>query len=428
MHWTASCPRLLPHEFAARSTYGEVADTTLVDWPLSYDEIAPWYDRAEDRLGVTGTHGIPMLPGNNNYKVLEAGARRCGYTDVDTNHMAINPQPRDGRPGCQQLGFCTSGCAVGAKWSTLYTEIPRGEKTGRLELRTEVFATRIHVDANGRATGVTYRDAKGVERMQKAVCVAGNVVETTRLLLNSRTDSLPQGVANSSGLVGRNYMRHVSVQVIGLMPGPVDFHRGAHVAGIVKDERVFRPERGFVGGFIMHTVPFTPEILAKNLMPGVWGPELTRVLDRYRNLAGLLICGEDLPQASNRVYLHPTEKDEHGLPVPVVHYERHPNSIALKSYAWGRGRRIYESLGATDVFEMGDNIPATHNMGAARMGTDPRASVCNPYGQTHDVANLFVSDGSLFPTSGSGNPTLTIVALALRQAEHIAGRMRANRL
>ncbi|MFB3077688.1 MAG: NAD(P)-binding protein, partial [Lysobacterales bacterium] len=129
-HWTASCPRLQAHEFQARSTYGKIADTTLVDWPIDLQELNPYYSLAEDRMGVTGTHGIPRLPGNNNYKVLAAGARTLGYTQVDTNNVAINSRPRDGRAACLQIGFCTSGCVVQAKWSTLYTEIPRAERTG----------------------------------------------------------------------------------------------------------------------------------------------------------------------------------------------------------------------------------------------------------------------------------------------------------
>jgi len=156
MHWTASCPRMQAHEFKARSTYGEVADTTLEDWPVALDDLAPYYAAAEHRMGVTGTHGIPRLPGNNNYKVLEAGARKVGYRDIDTNNVAINPVPRDGRGACLQTGFCTSGCVVQAKWSTLYTEIPKAEQTGHFELRPQCMVTRVVHDANGRAVAVEY--------------------------------------------------------------------------------------------------------------------------------------------------------------------------------------------------------------------------------------------------------------------------------
>ena len=213
MHWTAACPRLQPHEMRARSTYGELAGASLVDWPITAAEIAPFYDRAEDQLGVTGTHGIERLPGNNNYQVLEAAAKAVGYKDVNTNNMAINSAPRNGRPGCLQLGFCTSGCVIGAKWSPLYGEIPAAEATGHFELRANSMAVRITHDNRGRANAVEYLDATGARQTQQAsaVCVAANVADTTRLLLLSSSGKYPRGLANSSGLVGHNYMHHEHV-------------------------------------------------------------------------------------------------------------------------------------------------------------------------------------------------------------------------
>lgn len=428
MHWTATSLRMQPHEMKARSNYGDIADTNLVDWPLDYDELAPYYDEAENRMGVTGTHGIPRLPGNNNYKVFAAGAKKVGYRDINTNNVAINPEPRDGRPGCLQLGFCTSGCKVGAKWSTLYTEIPEAEATDHFELRTECMAVRINHDTNDRASSVEYLDVNGQlhEQKARAVCIAGNVVETTRLLLNSTSDSFRDGLANSSGQVGRNYMRHVLAGVVGRMPGPVNLHRGTHQAGVCTDERGFDPERGFVGGILFLTVPFAPEVFARLLIPGAWGERITSVLEDYDHLAAMLVHGEDMPQESNFISLHPSRKDPYGLPVPVVHYEEHPNSRKLMRYALERGKKMYESLGAKDVFEMVDVFPATHNMGTARMGTDSKTSVTNPYGQTHDVQNLFISDGSVFPSVGCENPTLTIVALAMRQADYVLRQLAGN--
>ncbi len=421
MHWTASCPRMQEHEFRARSTYGEIADTNLADWPIGLQELEPYYDRAEDKMGVTGTHGIARLPGNNNYKVLESGARALGYSAIDTNNVAINSAPRDGRTSCLQLGFCTSGCVVNAKWSTLYTEIRKAEATDHFELRPDSMAYRITLDENGRVDGVTYRDKQGQSITQKArmVCVAGNAVETTRILLNSHNERFPEGLANSSGQVGRNYMRHFAVPVIGIMPGPVNMHRGTHQAGIVKDERHHDPQRGFSGGFLFLTVPFTPEIVAKIVLQDLWGERLAGIMQQYTHMAAMLVHGEDLPQQNNRITLHPTEVDQNGLPVPVIHYATHPNTAAMKTYASARGRAVYAALGAREIFVAPDVFPATHNMGVARIGTDPAQSVCNSWGQTHDIENLFVSDGSLLPTVGCENPTLTIVALVLRQADYI---------
>ncbi|HEY7840248.1 MAG TPA: GMC family oxidoreductase [Gammaproteobacteria bacterium] len=424
MHWTAACPRFLPHEFKVRTTYGALPGANLADWPFDQEELNPWYDRAEDVMGVAGTHGIPPMGASNNSLVLMAGARNLGYTQVDTGHVAINPAPRDGRAGCLQLGFCTSGCATGAKWSTTQSEIPKAEKTGNFELRTGCMAVKLETDGN-RVNAVRYRDAGGRERVQRTrtVCVAGNVVETTRLLLNSA----PGGLANSSGELGRNYMRHVMVGVVAVMPGPVDMHKGAQVCGIVRDEMRHDPSRGFAGGFQLHTCPFTPETLAKLMLPTAWGRTLADTMAKYRNMAALLIMGEDAAQPDNRVTLHPSRKDRNGLPVPIVTYRKHENSRVLLEYAKAKAHALYESLGATEIYDM-EGFPSTHNMGTARMGDDPRRFVCDRWGRTHDLENLYVSDGSVFTSASSANPTLTIVALALRQADHLACRLERGEL
>ncbi|MBI2994776.1 MAG: GMC family oxidoreductase [Gammaproteobacteria bacterium] len=425
LHWTAACPRLQAHEMKALSTYGKLPGTSISDWPFSLSELVPWYERAEHLMGVTGTHGIERLPANNNFQVMEAGGRRVGYRDMDTNNVAINSAPRDGRPSCLQLGFCTSGCATGAKWSTLYTEVPKAEQTGRFELRTQCMAIGLQSGKDGRVTAVRYLDAQGETREQKlrAICVAGNVVETTRLLLNSATEQSPQGLANSSGQLGRNYMRHLLAGVVAVMPGEVNMHKGAQCAGVIKDETRHDPARGFAGGFQLHTVMFTPETLANLLMPGAWGRKLSGVIERYRKLAALLIVGEDPAMPDNRVTLHPTRKDRYGLPVPVMTYRHHDNSRKLVRYAVGAAKKVYSALGAEEIYEMVDVFPSTHNMGTARMGDDPARNVCNRWGRTHDIANLYIADGSLFPSAGCENPTLTIVALALRQADYLAAQL-----
>lgn len=427
LHWTANCPRLREFEIRARSTYGDMEDTNLADWPLSMTELESYYEKAEAMLGVTGTNNIARLPPNNNYKVLAAGARNLGYTDTDTYNMAINSAPRDGRPACLQLGFCASGCIIGAKWSALYTEIPKAEATDYFELRPESMVLEITTDGADKVTGVRYIDREGNLREQKAraVCVAGNVVETSRLLLNSKSARFPDGLANSSDQVGRNYMRHVMTQVLAMMPGEVSMHKGAQCAGVIRDEVRHDPSRGFNGGFQMHTVSFGPAQVARTLVDNGWGEEYAGILENYKNLAALIVMGEDPPQQSNRITLHPTQTDQYGLPVPVVTYNNHPNSVEMIKFSQDVARRLYESLGATQVFTI-EKFGATHNMGTARMGDDPATSVCNPWGQTHDVANLFVSDGSLFPSSGCANPTLTIISLALRQADYLEQQLQAG--
>jgi choline dehydrogenase-like flavoprotein len=423
-HWAGASLRFNEHEFKARSTYGEIAGTTLMDWPITLAELEPYYARAEDRMGVTGTNGIPRLPGNNNYKVLAAGARKLGYKEFHTGNMAINSEPRADRASCHQLGFCFQGCKMGAKWSTLYTEIPAGEATGRLEVRPNSMALRIEHDARGRASGVVYADAEGRQQRQRArvVAVAGNSIESPRLLLNSASNMFPDGLANSSGQVGRNYMRHTTGSVYAIFDKPVHMYRGTTMAGIIRDEAVHEPKRGFAGGYEMETLSLGLPFLAAFLEPGAWGRGFTSALDAYDRFAGMWIVGEDMPQAKNRVTLDPTVKDAHGLPVASVHFDDHANDIAMRDHAYQQGRAVYEAVGATRTFET-TPYPSTHNLGTNRMSGNPRDGVVDEWGKAHDLPNLYVSDGSQFTTGAACNPTLTIVALAIRQAEHISGRM-----
>jgi choline dehydrogenase-like flavoprotein len=426
VHWAGASLRFQPHEWKALTTYGTIDGANLLDWPTTHEEMAPYYDRAEKKMGTTGTNNIPRLPGNNNYKVLAYGAKKLGYKEVHTGNMSINSQPYDGRPACLQLGFCVSGCAIGAKWSTLYTEIPKAEASGNFELRPESMVIRIQHDQSGKVTGVVYVDKAGNHREQKArlVCVAGNAIETPRLLLLSASSMFPDGLANSSGHVGKNYMSHLTGAVYAIMPGEVYLDRGTQQAGIVRDEQYYKPERGFAAGYELETLPALglPGFPA-NAKPGGWGREYARDIEAYRNAAGLWIVGEDMPQEHNRVTLDPHVKDHYGLPVAHVHRVDHPNDTAMRQHAWQRATALYEAAGARKVYTRGP-FPSTHNLGTCRQSAHPRDGVCNTYGQTHDIKNLFISDGSQFTTSAAENPTLTIVALALRQAEYIAAEMK----
>lgn len=429
VHWAGASLRIQEHEFRARTVYGDIAGATLLDWPLTLAELEPYYAKAEDKMGTTGTNGIPRLPGNNNFKVMAAGAKKVGYKECHTGNMSINSQVRDGRGSCLQIGFCFQGCKAGAKWSTLYTEIPKGEATGHLEVRPRSQVLRVEHDAQGRASGVLYADARGRKQLQKArvVCVAGNSIESPRLLLNSASGMFAQGLANSSGQVGKNYMRHMTGSVYAIFDKPVHMFRGTTMAGIIKDESINDPKRGFVGGYEMETLSLGVPFMAAFLDPGAWGHAFTSAMDAFDNMAGMWLVGEDMPQEANAVTLHPTEKDPHGLPIPNVRFSDHPNDIAMRNHAYQAGRKVYEAVGAKRVI-FTPPYPSTHNLGTNRMSANPRDGVCNKWGQTHDVKNLFISDGSQFTTGAAVNPTLTIVALAIRQAEYIAGALTRKEL
>ena len=424
VHWAGCALRFQEHEFKIRTRYGDVAGANLLDWPIDLAELAPYYDRAELKMGVSGTHDMPSLPINNNGKVLFAGAKKLGYTRYQSTKMAINSVPRAGRAGCQQTGFCCQGCTFGAKWSTLYTEIPAGEATGKCEVRAEAQVLRIEHDASGKVTGVIYVDRTGAQQRQRAraVALAANSIESPRLMLNSSSKQFPQGLANSSGQVGRNYTRHTTGAVFAIFDKPVHFYRGTTQSSIVMDEAGLDPKRGFVGGYNLELLAQGLPSFALNLAPGAWGRERASAIDAYANTAGVWILGEDLPRETNRITLHPDRKDKFGMPIPNVHSDDHPNDTALRNHAYAQAEALYKAVGAKRTVRV-PPFPASHNMGTNRMSEKPRDGVVNRFGQAHDVPNLFVSDGSQFTSSGAENPTLTIVALAIRQAEYIAEQL-----
>lgn len=423
VHWAGASLRLQEHEFRARTEYGDLDGANLLDWPVTLKDLEPYYDKAEDKMGVTRTNGIPGLPGNNNFKVMKAGADKLGYKNCHTGRMAINSQPRDGRPACQQLGFCFQGCKMGAKWSTAYTEIPKGELTGNLEVRENAHVLKINHDNNGKVSGVVYQDLEGNQFEQKArvVCVAGNSIESPRILLNSASSLFSDGLANSSGQVGRNYMRHMTGSVYAAFDKPVNMYRGTTMAGIITDESVNNPDRGFVGGYEMETLSIGVPFMAAFLNPGAWGREFSAAMDTYQNMAGMWLVGEDMPQESNGITLS-DEKDQFDMPAANVHFDDHPNDVAMRNHAYQQGMALYDSVGATQTYPT-PPYPSTHNLGTLRMSRDAKDGVVNGFGQSHDIDNLFVSDGSQFTTGGAENPTLTIVSLAIRQADYIEKQM-----
>lgn len=420
LFWTGLTPRFKRHEFQTRSVYGDIPQANLADWPIGLDDLKPYYDRAEIAMGSSHRHGRPPMPANNNYKVLANGAKRAGYRDYATGPYATNRDEYDGRPGTLQDGFCQQGDKSRAKWSPLVSEIPKALATGLMELRTESQAVQITVDSTGRADAVVYADSKGVLHRQAAalVSVAGNAIETPRLLLQSATIGHDNGLANSSGQVGRNYMRHTTGLVYAEFEQPVHMYRGEPMAGIINDESRHDPERGFAGGYYMELIAQGLPSFSTFMWPGGWGRDFTSRMEAYTRTAAMWICGEDMPRENNCVTLSGSAVDQLGLPIPVVHSDDHPNDTSMLEHGYTQGSRVFTSVGATRITRA-PGMPSGHNLGTARMSTDAAHGVTNGFGQTHDIPNLFVSDGSLFTTGAAANPTLTIMAVVLRQAEYI---------
>jgi choline dehydrogenase-like flavoprotein len=222
-------------------------------------------------------------------------------------------------------------------------------------------------------------------------------------------------------------MRHTTGSVYAQFPQEVHMYRGETMAGLIADESRHDPSRGFAGGYYLETLSLGVPFLAAFADPGAWGPAFTSILEGYANTAGLWVVGEDMPQETNRVTLNASVTDKHGLPVPNVHFDDHPNDVAMRNHGYRQAELLYEAVGATSAHRT-PPYPSTHNLGTARMSARPEDGVVNEFGRAHDVPNLFVSDGSVFTTGAAANPTLTIVALALRQAEHIVDSLKKQEL
>lgn len=433
-HWTGNALRPSPYELKARSTYGEIAGTSLVDWPVTFEELEPWYEKAERYMGVTGRVQPSQIP-SANYLAIKKGADSLGLSMRPTNIAVNSVGEYDGRAGCTQRGHCMQGCSNSAMWSTLTEAIPKAEKTGWLDLRTGCQALTINTDQSGRAVSVTYARDDGTieEQFAKIIVLAGNSVQTPRLLLHSANSQHPDGLANSSGMVGRNYMRHVTGTSFALMPFEVHGYMGIITTGIIDAYHDFAPAaRDYVGGFNLLSVFMGPPSMAIFSQPGPlishgdargsWGRPLTEMMEHYSRLSGLHFVGEDLPQERNGVSLHPTEKDKNGVPIPVLTIYEHENNATMREFAWSKTDEIWSAAGASKTYRV-PPFPDTHLLGTCRMGDDPASSVVNRWGAAHDIDNLYVADGSVFPTATAENPALTISALAIRQADHIMQRM-----
>lgn len=427
-------PRLHPSDFRVRSLDG-VAD----DWPIDYATLEPFFEINDRMTGVAGLAGdpayppkpapMPPLPLGRTGAVLGAALNRLGWHWWPSD-AAINSGPYEGRAPCINLGHCGSGCAQGAKATTDATYWPEAIRA-RVELRTGCRVRRIETDADRMATGAQYIDPDGVERFQPAaiVIMACNGIGTPRLLLASASEQFPDGLANSSGLVGRNLMFHPYANIRGQFDAKLDGYRGPRIGTWSMEFYETDPARGFVRGYCYQFSrgygPVTTALngMADRLIP--WGAGHHEAFARmFERSAGMLAICEDLPEEINRVTLDPTLTDSDGIPAPKITYRLGENSCRMLDHAVARGIDILEAAGAHDITTKAPMpLAGWHLLGTARMGTDPERSVVNEWGRSHDVRNLFIVDGSVFVTSGGVNPTSTIQAIALYVADQIKERI-----
>jgi choline dehydrogenase-like flavoprotein len=425
--YAAQWPRLLPSDFRRRTDEG-VAD----DWPVSYQELLPFYERTDREFGVSGLGGDPAYPagedppfpplpiGEAALRVARAHARMGWHWWPAAN--AILSAPSGGRHGCVQRGTCLLGCNEGAKASTDLTHWPEVLASGG-RLVTGACVSRLTTDGRGRATGAEWIDQDGREHIQAAevVLLAANGIGTPRILLASSGADCPDGLANGSGLVGRRLMVHPLALVKGLFADELESWRGHAGSSIVSYQFYASDERrGFVGGAKWAMAPAGGPVRAALTGGGAWGPDHHRhVRDRFGHSAHWGLVCEDLPRETNTVDLSPTLTDRFGLPAPRMTYRIDDNSRALCEWHIERARESLEEAGAWHTEVELRYPPNGHFMGTARMGHRPEDSVVDRWSMAHEVPNLGIIDGSVFVTAGGVNPTSTICALALRAVEHL---------
>jgi choline dehydrogenase-like flavoprotein len=342
--------------------------------------------------------------------------------------MAIASVPYKDRAACAHCGFCIGfGCEMQAKSGTLFTMIPEAEATGRCEVRAQSYVTRIETNAAGRTTGVVYFDQDKREHFQKArgVVVCANGAETPRLLLNSATAKFPHGLANSSGMLGKNLMFNTYVEVNAVFEHELNEYKSAQVTRVVHDWYDHDPERGFYGGGGLDgrigPMPMS-WALFETPPDRQWGAGYKALLESLPRTMIVAAHGTSLPLATNMVDLDPELKDAWGMPALRMTYRDHPDDLAFARFLQDRSLEIMDAAGAQQTWRgpVTESLGGPHLLGTARMGNDPATSVVDKYHRTHDIPNLFLCDGSSMVTSGRGQPTMTIQALAFRAGEHIA--------
>src|SRR5712691_5897146 len=474
VHYGAVSWRFHEDDFRTRSQtierYGVSAipeDSSLVDWPLTYTDLEPFYDRAEYELGVSGKAGnlqgrkidggnvfeaprrreypLPPLLADPSGVTFDAAARKLGYHPFPTP-KAILSQPYRGRPGCSYCGFCQAfGCHVDAKSSILVTKLPEADKTGNFQLLTGAMCYRVNCDNSGRVTGIAYYGPDGSDNTIEAelVILAPFIYDNVRLLLLSKTAKFPNGLANSSGEVGKHLMAHISARVFAAFDDRhVNIYMGPsaqrHSLDDFNADNFDHSGLSFIRGAQFSVGPADLEAgpigaaMSMNPPPGIprWGAVYRDFLAKYfARYAAIVAQTENLPYADQTIDLDPDVRDQWGMPAPRLTYNwQRPNELARIEYMFQKLEGLGRAMGATHVWRspMGPGSPGAHHEGGTRMGSDPKISVVNRYGQTWDIPNLFVIGSSTNPTMSGFNPTLTIQALAYMSADALVNRYKKS--
>jgi choline dehydrogenase-like flavoprotein len=434
--------RHLPYEFNELSSDPTIpSGTGMADWPITYEELEPYYVQAEWEMGISGLrvnspfvapmskdYPVPPVPLKSSGALFNVAAKKLGLTVVP-GPLAIITRPYMGRAACVNCGICSGyGCHVRARSSSAVTVLPLAQKTGRCEIRANSYVREISTDSSGRVNGVVYFDGqkREVRQRAKAVVLSANGTESARLLLLSQSAKFPDGLANSNGVVGRYLMLGNGASASGLFERPLNEYKGVISGAGIVDFVPSDPKRGFYGGGRLTARGYeTPLSMGLNgLSPNAprWGAGYKKALREEANHKMTITCfTTQMPLETNRVDLDPDVKDEWGLPAMRITSTSHPDDMKCAEFFRQKSIEILKAAGATQVWSNppNDSRGGAHNRGSCRMGNDPKTSVVDKFHRAHDVPNLWIVDGSNLVTGGRNHPTMTIQALAYRAAEHL---------
>jgi choline dehydrogenase-like flavoprotein len=449
VHWQGWLPRFTESDFKLRSIVGEVAGTTLVDWPISYADLEPYYTEVEWAFGVSGAGGVnkfegfrskeypcPPLPSTRYAQKFHEGCRKLGYNSFPTPMAALS-RPYNGRPVTVQSAFAQQhGDPTGTRSSALSVFVPDALRTGRYDLRPDCYVHEITVDGRGRCKSAVYQDADGdfIEQEADIFILSCGAIESARLLLLSRSVRFPNGLANGSDLVGRNATFHEFSAAVGVFEDPIyAWAGGGYVAASSYQFYEHDEKRGFAGGCHVACAGVGIPLPINWSLPGrpAWGPQAKQIdRDFFNHSFAIAMVVHDMPQHENRVELDDKVKDAWGLPVARITNKIHENDLKMGRWIIDHNAEILDAAGAKKVYRVYiDRITGncSHQHGTTRMGNDPKSSVLNKWCQAHEVDNLFVVDGGPFPTATGANPTLTMMANAWRVAAYIGDHHSADR-
>lgn len=434
--------RHLPYEFNELTSDPTIpSGTGMADWPITYEEIEPYYVQAEWEMGISGLrvnspfvapmskdYPVPPVPLKSSGALFNIAAKKMGLTVVP-GPLAIITRPYQGRAACVNCGICSGyGCHVRARSSSAVTVLPLAQKTGKCEIRPNSYVREISVDNSGRVTGVVYFDSqkREIQQRAKAVVLSANGTESARLLLLSKSPKFPDGLANTNGVVGKYLMLGNGAGASGLFEQPLNEYKGVISGAGIVDFVPSDPKRGFYGGGRLtargYETPLSMGLGGLSPEAPRWGAGYKKALREEANHKMTITCFvTQMPLETNRVDLDPDVKDEWGLPAMRITSTSHPDDIKAMEFFRQKSVEILQAAGATKIWAnpVNDSRGGAHNRGSCRMGNNPKTSVVDKFHRAHDVPNLFIVDGSNLVTGGRNHPTMTIQALAYRAAEHL---------